>query len=188
MTPPKRRRRRGVILTPSGFAKLQQAKQDAEFAENRGHRYTLEALSERTGLAVDTLMKIFACETGVDKQTLKLCFNAFKLTLELADFYYPDPLPEGPEGTDSEETEVALDPDVPGGQVPLGSTFYVERSTVETTCYKTVLQPGGLIRIKAPRRMGKTSLMSRILEAARLNCQAVSLSFQLADKGIFQNL
>lgn len=188
MTPPKRRRRRGVILTPSGFEKLQQAKQDAEFSENRGHRYTLEALSERTGLAVDTLMKIFACETGVDKQTLKLCFSAFKLGLEPTDFYYPEPLAGGADGTDAEESEAAPDPDVPGGQVPLGSSFYVERSAVETTCYKTALQPGGLIRIKAPRRMGKTSLMSRILEAARPSCQAVSLSFELADKAIFQNL
>jgi hypothetical protein len=54
---PKRRRRRGVILTPQGLDRFQQAKSDAEFEENGGHRYTLEALSERTGLAVDTLMK-----------------------------------------------------------------------------------------------------------------------------------
>ncbi|MBD0336818.1 MAG: AAA-like domain-containing protein [Cyanobacteria bacterium Co-bin13] len=183
MISPKRKRRRGIILTPEGFKKLQQAKQDAEFTDNRGQRYTLEALSERTGLAVDTLMKIFACEAGVDKQTLKLCYSAFDLTLDPSDFSYPDPA-----AGEAEADDISLDPDLPGGQVPLGSTFYVERSAIESTCYRAVLQPGGLIRIKAPRRMGKTSLMSRILQAARPSCQTVALSFQLADKAIFQNL
>ncbi|WP_235006634.1 AAA-like domain-containing protein, partial [Calothrix rhizosoleniae] len=49
------------------------------------------------------------------------------------------------------------------GQVPLNSSFYIERPEVENNCYESILQPGALIRIKAPRKMGKTSLMSRIL-------------------------
>ncbi|MBO3462129.1 AAA-like domain-containing protein [Aetokthonos hydrillicola Thurmond2011] len=48
----------------------------------------------------------------------------------------------------------------------LASTFYVERVPDENRCYKEILQPGALIRIKAPLQMGKTSLMSRILEQA----------------------
>lgn len=185
---PKRRRRRGVILTPQGLDRFQQAKSDAEFEENAGHRYTLEALSERTGLAVDTLMKMLACEAGVDKQTLKVGFRAFKLTLEAGDYFHPDAQEEESEAAEVEETGLQR-PDVPGGQVPLDSTFYVERAAIEADCYKTVLQPGGLIRIKAPRRMGKTSLMSRILrQAAQRGCQTVSLSFQLADKDIFRDL
>jgi transcriptional regulator with XRE-family HTH domain len=188
MNPIKRRRRRGVILTPLGFEKLQQARTDAEFVENKGDRYTLEELSERTGLAVDTLMKLLACEAGVDKQTLKSCFKAFKLGLDASDYFYPES--QGEEA-DTPETEEVLDvePDLPGGQVPLESAFYVERAAIEADCYKTVLQPGGLIRIKAPRRMGKTSLMSRVLrQAAQQGCQTVSLSFQLADKAIFRDL
>ena len=50
------------------------------------------------------------------------------------------------------------------GQVPLNSPFYIERPEVEIKCYESILQPGALIRIKAPQKMGKTSLMSRILE------------------------
>lgn len=183
----KRRRKRGVILTPQGFQKLQQAKTDAEFADNGGNRYTLEALSERTGLAVDTLMKMLACEAGVDKQTLKSCFRAFQLVLEPSDYYYPDPHEET-EPSDAGDMELDAEPDPPGGQVPLGSLFYVERSPIEADCYKTIMHPGGLVRIKAPRRTGKTSLMARILQAAQHNCQTVSLSFQLADKAIFQSL
>ncbi|MEM9219667.1 MAG: AAA-like domain-containing protein [Cyanobacteria bacterium P01_F01_bin.150] len=55
------------------------------------------------------------------------------------------------------------------GQVPLGSPFYVERPPVEQNCYATIQKPAGLIRIKAPRQMGKTSLMSRVVaEGERL--------------------
>lgn len=181
----KRRRRRGVILTTQGFQKLQQAKSEAEFTHRAGDRYTLEELSERTGLAVDTLMKMLTLEAGVDKQTLKTCFRAFNLVLEATDFYYPEALGVA----DGLEETIDPEPDLPGGQVPLESVFYVERTAIETDCRKVILQPGGLVRIKAPRRMGKTSLMARILrQAAQQNCQTVSLSFQLADKSVFRSL
>jgi hypothetical protein len=50
------------------------------------------------------------------------------------------------------------------GEVPLDSPFYVERPPIERLCYETIVQPGALIRIKAPKQMGKTSLMLRILD------------------------
>jgi protein SERAC1 len=53
------------------------------------------------------------------------------------------------------------------GQVPLNSPFYIERPEVEIKCYESILQPGALIRIKAPQKMGKTSLMSRIIEHSK---------------------
>jgi protein SERAC1 len=55
----------------------------------------------------------------------------------------------------------------PDGQVPLNSPFYIERPEVEIKCYESILQPGALIRIKAPQKMGKTSLMSRIIEHSK---------------------
>ena len=183
--PKKQRRRRGVILTKSGLEKLQNAKIEAEFAENKGNRYTLEALSERTGLGVDTLMKVFACESGVDKQTLKCCFEAFNLTLCEPDFSHPKLSPPPDDSTPSDYLEPAL----PEGQVPLYSPFYIERSPIETDCYKAILQPGALLRLKASRRMGKSSLLARIINHGTENdCAAVSLSLQLADKSLFQDL
>ncbi|MEH1913763.1 AAA-like domain-containing protein [Nostoc sp.] len=53
------------------------------------------------------------------------------------------------------------------GQVPLNSPFYIERPEVEIKCYESILQPGALIRIKAPQKMGKTSLMSRIVNHSK---------------------
>ena len=85
-----RKRRRGVILTPSGLDKLNEAKQEAEFEEKKGGRFTLEELSERTGLSVDTLMRVQGAEVAVDKQTLKYCFRAFNLSFESSDYQFPD--------------------------------------------------------------------------------------------------
>lgn len=70
----------------------------------------------------------------------------------------------------------------PEGQMPLNFPFYVERPPIESDCYETIMQPGALIRIKAPRQMGKTSLMVRILEHAKpRGCRTAYLSFQEAD-------
>ena len=89
MKPQPQKRRRGVILTPQGFNKLLAAKYEAESCENCDKRFTLEALSFRTGLDPDTLMKIFSCKVRVDKQTLNRCFQAFKLQLEPNDYQHP---------------------------------------------------------------------------------------------------
>lgn len=57
------------------------------------------------------------------------------------------------------------------------SDFYVERPPTEQRCYEAIKQLGALIRIKAPDKMGKTSLMNRILTYARANnFQIVTLS------------
>jgi len=91
MNPQKRSRRRGVILTFQGLKKLEKAKSEAESYENSDKRYTLETLSIRTGLDSDTLIKVFACEVGVDKRTLTRCFKAFNLSLEASDYQFLQP-------------------------------------------------------------------------------------------------
>ncbi|BAY78771.1 hypothetical protein NIES25_52490 [Nostoc linckia NIES-25] len=52
----------------------------------------------------------------------------------------------------------------PEGWVPLDSCFYIERLSIEQTCCQEIVQPRAFIRIKAPRKMGKTSLIARILD------------------------
>ncbi len=90
MNSQKHKRRRGIVLTPQGLKKLQTAKSEAESNENNDKRYTLENLNIRTGLDPDTLMKVFACEAGVDKRTLTICFRAFNLRLESTDYQRPE--------------------------------------------------------------------------------------------------
>lgn len=80
----------------------------------------------------------------------------------------------------------AASPELPEGQVELTSQFYIERLPIEMRCYETITQPGALIRIKAPRQMGKTSLMARILHhAEQQGSKAIALSLQLANKRVF---
>ena len=89
----------------------------------------------------------------------------------------------------NERSPLDVEAEFPVGQVPLASSFYVERPRIEERCYQEILQPGALIRIKAPGQMGKTSLMARMLDEARKHdYQTVSLSFHLADKAVFTSL
>jgi hypothetical protein len=61
--------------------------------------------------------------------------------------------------------------------VPLGSRFYLERPPVEQNCYAAIQKRAGLLRIKAPRKMGKTSLLSRILaEGQRLGYRTAQIN------------
>ena len=77
----------------------------------------------------------------------------------------------------------------PEGSVVLDSPFYIERSSIDSLCRERVIKPGYLIRIKAPEMMGKTSLMTRILDrAVREKYQAVYLDLSAADRGILTNL
>lgn len=77
----------------------------------------------------------------------------------------------------------------PTGQVTLDSPFYVERSPIEERCYEHIKQPGALIRIKAPREMGKTSLLARIIDKSQSQGDStLTLDIQLASQQIFVNL
>lgn len=60
---------------------------------------------------------------------------------------------------------------------------YVERPPIEAICYEALLQPGALIRIKAPTLMGKTMLVNRILaQLADQGYRVAGLSLDLADR------
>ncbi|NEP10234.1 MAG: helix-turn-helix domain-containing protein [Symploca sp. SIO2C1] len=71
--------------------------------------------------------------------------------------------------TPQDSDEEAGDPTswFPEGALPPNSPFYLERPNTESLCYETLVKPGSLIRIKAPKLMGKTSLLFNILAYAR---------------------
>lgn len=79
--------------------------------------------------------------------------------------------------------------DEPEGRMPIDSMLYVERPPIEAHCYETIVKPGALIRIKAPRQMGKSSLMLRILNhAVEQGYRATSLNLQSAGGQVFSSL
>ncbi|MFW9262796.1 AAA-like domain-containing protein [Nostoc sp. CALU 546] len=218
-------RRRGAILTAQGSKKLNQAKAQLEIEQNF-KRYTLEDLSEKTGLTPNTLSKVFNGSVGVDKRTLECCFHAFNITLLKDDYFYLEPHQDSfaeigsmsqasacdrieavcnsrssvgqthkmerfPKGRQSRTSDnlYPRSPNPPGGQMPLDSVFYIDRPILESLCYEAIQQPGALINIRAPKQMGKTSLMTRILAYANSQGhRAVSVNLQLANDEILQNL
>ncbi len=68
------------------------------------------------------------------------------------------------------------------------AVFYLDRPEIEKRCYQEIKQPGSLIRIKAPENMGKTWLMNRIVDYARVNgYKTVTLSCNILIDGTVAN-
>lgn len=83
---------------------------------------------------------------------------------------------------------ISLPLEFPTGPVPLGSPLYVERPPIEAQAFADILKPGSLIRIKAPRLMGKTSLLRRVIAHGQHHqLRAVTLRFNRADRAIFSD-
>ena len=150
------------------------------------------ALAEDVGFALATVSN-FLTGKPVDCATFEeLCD---KLTLswrEIVDLDFDAPSqtinknPETPELIDANQDK---SPRYPNGSVPLGSPFYVERTPLEEQVYQEIRKSGALVRIKAPREMGKTSLLLRMLDdAKRLGYRTVSLNLEQVDQAILSDL
>ncbi|MBE9029042.1 AAA-like domain-containing protein [filamentous cyanobacterium LEGE 11480] len=85
-----------------------------------------------------------------------------------------------------------------GGAVPVSpsmksyegdGTIYIERPPIERNCCETLLTPGGMVRIKAAQKMGKSLLLDRILEdVSRKFFKTVKLDLKLADSTVYSDL
>ncbi len=79
-------------------------------------------------------------------------------------------------------------PCYPSGSVLLDSPFYINRSPYEEKIYQEIKKPGALIRIKAPREMGKTSLLLRIIDYGNgLGYNTVSLNLEQVEQTTLSN-
>ncbi|MBX9257524.1 AAA-like domain-containing protein [Desmonostoc muscorum CCALA 125] len=87
------------------------------------------------------------------------------------------------------QAAAAMSLEFPSGPVSLNSRFYISRPPIEELAYAEMAQPGSVICIKAPKKMGKSSLVLRLLaRAKKQGFRTVSLDFQQADKTVFANL
>jgi transcriptional regulator with XRE-family HTH domain len=172
------KRKRGILLSSRGWQRLQAAELAIANQERGGKSYTLQELSQRTGLSPNTLTRVRSRKVAVDYQTLEYYFRAFDLNL-LPDDYLTADVAGGAESQYM----------VPNGQLLLDSPFYIQRPPIEQMCYQGISQPGGLVRIKAPRHTGKTSLVARTLMQVREEqWTTVMLNCRLADTGTFETL
>lgn len=78
---------------------------------------------------------------------------------------------------------------LPGEPLPSNSPLYIERPPIETEAYRELRKPGSLIRIKAASRMGKNSLMIRLIEKIKEHqYSVVSIDCKQADNKLFTDL
>jgi hypothetical protein len=94
-----------------------------------------------------------------------------------------------PVNSPSPDRKLDTSPPYPNGAVPLGSPFYLERVPLEEQVKQEIKKPGALVRIKAPKEMGKTSLLLRILDFAKQQgYRTVSLNLEQVDQAILGDL
>lgn len=87
-----------------------------------------------------------------------------------------------------EEAAAELFP-FPEGSEPLNSPFYIERDGIEVLCKHTIAKPGSLIRIKASKLMGKSSLINWIIGCElSQNYKTVRLDLDSLDRQFLQNI
>jgi hypothetical protein len=102
---------------------------------------------------------------------------------------FKEPILSIPNSNGATNIDVVSDTlEFPGGQMEVDSPFYVERPPIEQRCYEEITRPGALIRIKAPRQMGKSSLLARILNRAEQQGDiTIYLSLQAATIRCFRD-
>jgi transcriptional regulator with XRE-family HTH domain len=136
-------------------------------------------LAEALGLAPDTVSKFLNGKpvdfTNFIEISERLGFD----WKEIADT--TTPTHQNGDGDGSGAFEIA--------QEEADNFIYIERPPTEEKCYKTLSQPGALLRIKAPGLMGKTSLMANLLgKMGHQGYRTVLLNLHYAEATDFSNL
>ncbi len=176
------KRKRGVVLSAQGWQRLQASEYLSAARDNAGIPYTLEQLSEHTGLSTKTLTKVRRRQNPVDQPTLTAYFAAFGLTLGT------DDVSQEPDNASITVLAGLLQAPLKG-QLGVDSPFYIYRPPAEKLFVQEIFQSGALIRIRAPRQFGKTSFVVRGLsQAEEHGFRTVVVSLQLADSGVFGSL
>lgn len=198
-------RRRGVLLTSRGLQRLQAAISVLEVAQNNGNNFTLEQLSDRIQISTKTLSRLWSLNAGVDQKTLKICFSAFDLELCREDYTISSELDAAetrvPLSTRSDKKEISSLQSkasgclqeksdtlkyiysYPDGPVAPDSALYIKRPPLEKLAEQEITQLGCVIRIRAPRGMGKTSLVLRLTAfAQQQGYYTVKLDFRQIDR------
>jgi transcriptional regulator with XRE-family HTH domain len=162
-----------------------------KLARRRNGYLSQRALAEDTGFALSTVSN-FLTGKPVDFSTFEeLCR---RLALDWKEIAFLDvgsmakTINFEPDLNTTENNPISP-PLYPNGSIPLDSPFYLERIPIEAQIKQEIRKPGALIRIKAPRERGKTSLLMRILEEARnIGYKTVSLNLERVEQSILADL
>ncbi|MEM9275811.1 MAG: AAA-like domain-containing protein, partial [Cyanobacteria bacterium P01_F01_bin.143] len=171
---------RSLKVAKKFIEKVKQAVQRNGFARQQD-------LAESLNLASSTIWNFL---NGRPVSILNFYEICHKLDLdyrEIADFGVEDQIEE--DLTLELSSQEVRDQDFE--QEPIEEKFsnYVERPPIESLCYQTIEQPGSLLRIRAPKHMGKSLLLDRIIHNAKeKKYRIVRLNLLLADQAVLENL
>ena len=79
-----------------------------------------------------------------------------------------------------------IDLEAPEGTMVSNSPFYIQRAG-DAIALNALQRQGVTITIKAPRQMGKSSLLARIMGEAKSDQRVIFLDFQMMEKATLQN-
>ena len=150
------------------------------------------SLAEDAGFALATVSN-FLTGKPVDYTTFEELSRRLALDwrkISTLDFEVsPQTIDKEPDPLESLDPSQDMSPGYPNGAVPLDSPFYLERAPLEEQVYQEIRKPGALVRIKAPREMGKTSLLLRVLDSVKcLGYRTVILNLEQVDQAILSDL
>ncbi|NJM60332.1 MAG: NACHT domain-containing protein [Oscillatoriales cyanobacterium RU_3_3] len=151
-----KRKCRGVILSEWGLQRFQEAVERSAIAKNGGYAYTLEQLSNLTGVSVRSIGRMRSCKTPVDRQTLEDLFSTFNLTLTDRDYIQPEPETPPPQPVKSIAQDWGESPDV--------SLFYGRTAELNTLTQWILQDRCRLIGIIGIGGIGKTALSVKLAQ------------------------
>ena len=95
-----------------------------------------------------------------------------------------DPSPEIPPNPDQ-----PIKLENPIGKVPINSIFYIQR-TIEDKVYRSLQSEGEFIRVKAPKQMGKSSFLARLLDHAsqKYKYEIININLNQPEEKFFKNI
>ncbi len=153
--------------------------------------YRTLALGYPVDAAIQTTRNAISMEVGLDRRDFATPVLYMRARNGIIlDVIKQEVLDLQPENKESKINQISMQSlEYPDGSVPLDSPFYIEREGVESLCYQTLEKPAALIRIKAPKLMGKTSLARRIVaQGIKQNYQGIYLDLGGVNKEVITNL
>jgi hypothetical protein len=136
-----------------------------------------------TNVVAPELLRRLSHLTG-QRLTKKNC----RVLLELYAGQQTAVLIANPAPTDFAQPMTPDRPSFPSGPIAVHSPFYIARPPIEEQVFEEIQKPGALIRVKAPREMGKTSLLLQVLDYAQhLGYHTVYISLEQADQEIYSS-
>ena len=168
------------VLTDAGKKKV-----DHKFPKG----YNCSKVAREASIDRTTVGKILNRNPGVRLISLERFFSSLDLHLEETDYEEF----QNDENTTTINTGESGESKQPQNTNSLQNEKikkYVERTSIEEQVYKSLLFTNSIIRIKAPKKMGKTILINQVLEKVKMkeNYQTISISFQEADNSHLSEL